>query len=117
MWLINSGSTQLTTEQEIANNLAKTCERNSSIEHFLPQFQIIQMQQEQNQIDFSSDNAEIYNQSYKELQKALKNSKDTAVGHDKIHYQLKSIIRLCISYKERCWAPAGAVFEWAVRGW
>jgi len=52
----------LMTKQEIANVLATSFEKNSSLENCWPEFQMIQTQQEQKNLDFSSNNKEPYNQ-------------------------------------------------------
>lgn len=67
----------------------KTFERNSSVETCHPEFQIIQIHQEQILLHFLLGNMEPLTQPFTmvEILKALNCSNDTAVGLDKIHYQ------------------------------
>jgi hypothetical protein len=53
-------------------------------------FQKIKTFQEKRPLKFLSDNTEAYNQlfSMTELQDALRQTHDTAVGSDEIHYQM-----------------------------
>lgn len=76
--------------QDIANTLASTISFNSSHEHYSKSFQKLRTQQEKHTLNFNSDNSELYNQlfSLSELHDALRQSHDTAVGPDDIHYQM-----------------------------
>jgi hypothetical protein len=76
--------------QDIANTLASTISVNSSNEHFTKNCQKIKTLQEKRPLKFLSDNTEAYNQlfSITELQDALRQTHDTAVGPDEIHYQM-----------------------------
>jgi hypothetical protein len=76
--------------KDIANTLASTVNFNSSHEQHTKSFQKSQVQQEERKFNFYSDNSEYYNElfSLAELQDALRQSHHTAVGPDKIHYQM-----------------------------
>ena len=63
---------------------------NSSQEHYSRQFQKVKNLQEKRPLKFHSDNSESYNLLFSllELQDALHQAHDTAVGPDEIHYQM-----------------------------
>ena len=86
---IKENGSWLTCPQDIANKLAATFERNSSINNCCPTFQTFKACQEKNQLKFKSNNKENYNQLFtlEEIKRSLSKSHDTAVGPDKIHYQ------------------------------
>ena len=84
-------SNQLITDgKSIANTLAETFAHNSSTNNYSPAFQNYRQQVENTPIDFSSNNQEDYNEplTLTELNRALQQSHDSAVGPDEIHYQL-----------------------------
>lgn len=54
----------LTTSHEIANVLAMSFEKNSSLENCRPEFNRIRTQQEQKPINFYSNNTEPYNKPF-----------------------------------------------------
>ena len=76
--------------QDIANTLASAISSNSSKNHYRKSFQKVQALQEKRPLKFHSDNSESYNEffSLTELQDALHQAHDTAVGPDEIHYQM-----------------------------
>ncbi|KAL2092870.1 hypothetical protein ACEWY4_012668 [Coilia grayii] len=79
----------LTSKQDIADKLAETFEKNSSVENCNPEFQAMCRKEEAKALNFSSDNTKPYNQPFSmdELLCAIRNCHDTAVGPDMIHYQ------------------------------
>lgn len=79
----------LTSKEDIAEELAEAFEKNSSVENCNPDFQTVRRKEEARALNFSSDNAEPYNQPFcmDELLCAIRNCHDTAVGPDMIHYQ------------------------------
>ena len=81
---------KIESPQEIANTIASTFSYNSSPQHLTEKFQKYKTQKEKQCLDLHSDNSEPYNQpfSMQELQDALHQSHDTAVGPDNIHYQM-----------------------------
>ena len=83
-------NTKIEHPQDIANTLASTVSFNSSPEHYTKNFQKFQAQQEKRPLKFQSDNSESYNHlfSITELEDALRQAHDTAVGPDEIHYQM-----------------------------
>lgn len=76
--------------QDIANALASTFSFNSSTDHYTKSFRKVQTLHEKRQLKFQSDNSESYNMTFSrsELQDALHQAHDTAVGPDEIHYQM-----------------------------
>jgi hypothetical protein len=76
--------------KDIANTLASTISFNSSHEHYSKSFEKSRVQQEKRSLNFNSDHSEYYNElvSLSELQDALRQCHDTAVGPDDIHYQM-----------------------------
>ena len=89
----------LTSKSDIANKLAETISKHSSSDNYVPSFQKYQKQQEQQSINFKSDNGENYNDQFSlsELKTALSKAHDTATGPDDIHYQLlKHLPETCL---------------------
>lgn len=79
-----------TEEKDIAEQLAKAFERNSTGSDSIPAFQIIRSREERKEINFHLNNTDPYNQEFnlEELVTSLKQSHDTATGPDDIHYQM-----------------------------
>ena len=97
---LDAGGTTLTNKKDIANLLASTLERNSSIEKLNPIFKTVKGQAERRPLDFSSDGSEEYNLPFTmyELREALRRSGDTAAGLDNVHYQfLKHLPDTCLN--------------------
>ena len=80
----------ISNPKEIGNTLAETIAHNSSAENYTNKFRRKKMTLEQNPINFTSKNDEIYNKKFsiRELLDSLKKAHDTAVGPDDIHYQI-----------------------------
>jgi len=80
----------LTSKKDIANSLAHSISKTSASENYNTKFRTFKDNQEKHNINFTSDNAEDYNEpfSMSELLTSLDKAKDTAVGPDDIHYQL-----------------------------
>ena len=78
-----------TDRESIVEVLADEFSYNSSSAHYSSKFQKYQKKQEKKKLSFTSDNTESYNAPFTllELQLSLKNSHDTAVGPDEVHYQ------------------------------
>jgi hypothetical protein len=76
--------------QHIANTHASTISFNSSHEHYSKSFEKSRVRQEKRALNFNSGNSEHYNElfSLSELQVALRQCHDTAVGPDEMHYQM-----------------------------
>ena len=76
--------------QQIANTIASTVSFNSSQEQYSQKFQKFKYHQEKHPVKFQSDESESYNQLFSliELQDAIGQAHDTAVGPDEIHYQM-----------------------------
>ncbi|HIP82064.1 MAG TPA: reverse transcriptase-like protein, partial [Desulfocapsa sulfexigens] len=87
---LRDGDDVLTSKQQIADKLAATISKNSSSANYVPEFQTYKARQEKININFTSDNAEDYNEPFSlhELHASLSKSHDTATGPDEIHYQL-----------------------------
>ncbi len=88
--LIDDDNNLLTAKKDIANILAQSVSKTSSSDNYDPKFKTFKDKQEKHNINFTSDNAEDYNEpfSLNELITSLNKAKDTAVGPDDIHYQL-----------------------------
>jgi hypothetical protein len=76
--------------EDLANTLASTISFNSSHEHYGKSFEKSRVQQEKRPLNFNLDNSEYYNGLFSpsELQDALRQCRDTAVGPDEIHCQM-----------------------------
>ena len=86
---LKTNNTLITDITTITNTLAKTFSDNSSSNHYSPTFQQFKTIQEQQTINFRSQNLEPYNIlfSLEELNSALRASHDTSPGPDNIPYQ------------------------------
>jgi hypothetical protein len=83
-------SNRIEHPEDIANTIASTVSYNSTPEHYTAKFQKVKSIQEKRPVKFHSDNSESYNQAFSliELQDAIRQAHDTAVGPDQIHYQM-----------------------------
>ena len=101
----------VTDKKTIADTLANTISYNSSSGHYSKQFQLHKARAERQQLNFSSDNSECYNTLFTltELQDALQQAHDTAVGPDNIHYQL--LRKLPIDVKQTLLAVFNHIWE------
>ena len=79
-----------TSKKEIADTLGASFAKNSSSDNYTDSFRKYQEQAERKNLNFKSDNNEIYNTpfTFKELETALSGAKDSAAGPDDIHYLL-----------------------------
>ena len=80
----------VTSCRDIADALADNFSHNSSSAFSTDAFTSVRCRAEKNNINFSSENVEVYNMpfSLEELQDALRRAHDTCAGPDEIHYQL-----------------------------
>ena len=80
----------VTSHRDIANALADIFSHNSSSAFSTDAFKSVRCKAEKQNINFSSDNVEVYNMpfSLEELQDALRRARNTSEGPDEIHYQL-----------------------------
>ena len=87
---LKKGEEILTTQDEIAEELAKTFEKKSSSQNYSEEFQKIKNHKEKQHLNFKSKNNEDYNEPfmYDELLTALNKSHNTATGPDMVHYEL-----------------------------
>ena len=78
------------SHRDIANALADNISHNSSSAFSTDAFTSVRCRAEKNNINFSSENVEVYNMPFflEELQDALRRARDTSAGPDEIHYQL-----------------------------
>ena len=81
---------KITDTKSIANTLAEAFQKSSSTTNYSPEFQIYKHTIEKQKLDFGSPSIESYNIPFTlhELQHALDQSRDSAVGPDDIHYRL-----------------------------
>ena len=80
----------VTSCRDIANALADNFSHNSSPAFSTDTFTYVRCKAENNNINVSSENVEVYNIPFssEELQDALRRAHDTSAGPDEIHYQL-----------------------------
>ena len=79
-----------TSHRDIANTLADNFSNNISSAFSTDAFTYVRCKAEKQNINFSSENAEVYNRpfSLEELQDALRRAHGISAGPDEIHYQL-----------------------------
>ena len=87
---LSADDRDVTSHRDIANALADNFCHNSSSAFSTDAFASVRSKAEKHNINFSSENAEVYNRSFslEELQDALRRAHDTSSGPDEIHYQL-----------------------------
>ena len=87
---LSANDRDVTSHRDIANALADNFCHNSSSAFSTDAFASVRSKAEKHNINFSSENAEVYNRSFslEELQDALRRAHDTSAGPDEIHYQL-----------------------------
>ena len=87
---LSANDRDVTSHRDIANALADNFCHNSSSAFSTDAFASVRSKAEKHNINFSSENAEVYNNSFslEELQDALRRAHDTSAGPDEIHYQL-----------------------------
>ena len=80
----------VTSCRDIANALADNFSHNCSSAFSTDTFTYVRCKAENNNINVSSENVEVYNIPFssEELQDALRRAHDTSAGPDEIHYQL-----------------------------
>ena len=85
---LNTNNTKITNKKDIANCLASTFSKTSSIANLSPAFYDNLIKAEKVHINFTSNNSESYNLifTFNELQIALGDSKPSSQGPDNIHY-------------------------------
>ena len=100
------------TTEEIVETLANTYQKQSSVKNHSPTFQHEKEQKEKANLNFTShrNNTEPYNKKFsmKDLRKAIKQAKNTAVGIDQIHYELlkhltPSALRVLLTILNKIW--------------
>ena len=79
-----------TSKTDIADTLGETFCHNSSSFNYSESFRKIKTEQEKIELNFKSQNNEIYNKDFKldELVEAIQLSHDSATGPDEIHCQM-----------------------------
>ena len=85
---LDINNTKITNKKDIANGLASTFSKTSSITNISPAFYRNKVEAEKKHLNFISDNSESYNFpfTFNELKVALHDSKPSAHGPDNIHY-------------------------------
>ena len=85
---LENNNIKFTSKKDIANCLASTFSKTSSIANLSPIFYNNLVKAERTNINFTSDNSESYNMvfTFNELQIALHDSKPSSQGPDNIHY-------------------------------
>ena len=84
--ILEENGQEYTNVQDISDKLADTFERTSSSDNYSEQFKRIKERREQKEIDFKSNNKEVYNKVFKmhELRGVIQKLKNTAPGPDEI---------------------------------
>ena len=87
---LSANDRDVTSHRDIANALAYNFPHNSSSAFSTDAFASVRCKAEKQNINFSSENAEVYNRPFflEELRDALRRTHDTSAGPDEIHYQL-----------------------------
>ena len=82
--------TAITNPKDIANEHAAAFTNNSSSAHYSATFQAIKGQEEKVEIDFTSDNTEVYNKPFqmRDLRRSIMRAKPRAPRPDGIHNNL-----------------------------
>jgi hypothetical protein len=88
--LVQVDDNKIEHSRDTANTLASTVSFNSSHEHYSKSFKKSRVQLEKRPFNFDSDYSEYYHELFSllELQDALHQCHDTAVGPDEIHHQM-----------------------------
>ena len=109
----------VTSHHDIANALADNVSHNSSSAFSTDAFASVRKKAERQTIQFSSDNAEVYNRpfSMEELQDALRRAHDSSAGPDEIHYQLlkhlpSSSLLLLLNIFNKIWLSGNFPSDW-----
>jgi len=116
---LSVSDTNVTSKRDIANALADNFSYNSSSAFCTDSFLSVKNKAEKQPIDFTSGNAEVYNElfSVEELRDALHRSHDTAVGPDDIHYQLlkhlpESSLLVLLNIFNKIWVSGDFPSDW-----
>ena len=88
--LINEQGKKVTSKREIVKDIAEGFAQSSSSDNYCDEFKNIKNMEEQHELDFKSNNKEIYNKPFKlrDLKRSIKRAKNTASGPDNIHIQI-----------------------------
>ena len=113
------GDRDVTSYCDIANALADNFSYNSSFAFSTDAFVSIQNKTEKQNINFSSDNAAVYNRPFSmdQLQDALCRAHATTAGPDEIHYQLlkhlpSSSLVLLLNIFNKIWISGDFPSDW-----
>jgi ribonuclease HI len=89
-YILDASDTLIKEPKDISHVLGQEFAKNSSSSHYSESFQRLKTRTEQSNLNFSSNNHEVYNEFFtmNELKEALRRASDTAIGPDEIHYQL-----------------------------
>ena len=109
----------VTSCRDIANALADNFSHNSSSAFSTDAFASVRKKAEKQTINFSSDNAEVYNKpfSMEELRDALRRAHDISTVPDEIHYQLlkhlpDASLLLLLNIFNKIWISGDFPFDW-----
>ena len=88
--LINEQGQKVTSKTEIIKNIAEGFAQSSSSDNYSDEIKNIKNSEEQHELDFKSNNKEIYNKPFKlrDLKRSIKRARNTASGPDNIHIQV-----------------------------
>ena len=112
---LSANDRDVTSHRDIANALADNFCHNSSSAFSTDAFASVRSKAEKHNINFSSENAEVYNRSFslEELQDALRRAHDTSAGPDEIHYQLPDAsLLLLLNIFNKIWISGDFPSDW-----
>ena len=119
-YLNRMDGTAITNPKDIANEHAAAFTNNSSA-HYSATFQAIKGQEEKVEIDFTSDNTEVYNKPFqmRDLRRSIMKAKPRAPGPDGIHNNLlkhlpEDTLKILKEILNRIWISADFPDQWRV---
>ena len=99
VYYLNTENGTAETHEEIAETLAETFKKQSSLDNHNEDFAKAKEKAEKNELNFKSpcNNNESYNRKFslKELRKSIKKGKNSTEGADKIHYEILKHLPSC----------------------
>ena len=118
-YLNRKDGTAITNPKDIANEHVAAFMKNSSAAHYSATFQTIKEQEEKVEIDFTSDNTEVYNKPFRlrDLRQSITKAKPRAPGPDGIHNNLlkhlpEDTLKILKEILNKIWISADFPDQW-----
>ena len=118
-YLNRKDGTAITKLKDIANEHAAAFTNNSPATHYSATFQTIKEQKEKVEIDFTSDNTEVYNKPFRlrDLKRSITKAKPRAPGPDGIHNNLlkhlpEDTLKILKEILNKIWIAADFPDQW-----